>query len=52
MLRPVPVKDLAGVELGSREPVFDITISAAKKSTFSRLTQKRDGQGVLSAGIL
>src|SRR5699024_3665450 len=33
------VKSVAGVELGSREPVFDITISAAKKSAFSRLTQ-------------
>ena len=51
MLRPVPVKDLAGVELGSREPVFDITISAAKKSTFSRLTQNETAKECYQLGF-
>ena len=30
---------VGGVELGSHEPVFDIVVSAEKKSTFSRLSQ-------------
>ena len=51
MLRPVPVKDLAGVELGSREPVFDITISAAKKSTFSRMTQNETAKECYQLGF-
>ena len=38
-LRPQPVREVGGVELGSREPIFDIVVSAAKKSTFSRLSQ-------------
>ena len=38
-LRPQPGGNVGGVELGSREPVFDIVISAAKKSTYSRLSQ-------------
>ena len=50
-LRPAPVKSLAGVELGSREPVFDITISAAKKSAFSRLTQNETAKECYQLGF-
>ena len=39
MLRGVPGGVVGGVQLGDHEPVFDITVSAAKKSTFSRLSQ-------------
>lgn len=39
MLRPRPSQTLAGVELARSAPVFDILVSAAKKSTFSRLEQ-------------
>ena len=49
--RPAPVKSLAGVELGSREPVFDITISAAKKSAFSRLTQNETAKECYQLGF-
>lgn len=38
-LRARPDQTLAGVELASRVPVFDILVSAAKKSSFSRLEQ-------------
>lgn len=38
-LRARPAQTLAGVELASRVPVFDILVSAAKKSSFSRLEQ-------------
>ena len=50
-LRAAPVKNLAGVELGSREPVFDITISAAKKSAFSRLTQNETAKECYQLGF-
>ena len=50
-LRAAPVKNLAGVELGSREPVFDITISAAKKSTFSRMTQNETAKECYQLGF-
>ena len=50
-LRPAPVKSLAGVELGSQEPVFDITISAAKKSAFSRLTQNETAKECYQLGF-
>ena len=38
-LRAQPGGMVGGVELGAHEPVFDITVSAAKKSTFNRLSQ-------------
>ena len=50
-LRPTPVRDIAGVELGSREPVFDITISAARKSAFSRLTQNETAKECYQLGF-
>ena len=37
VLRAQPARVVGGVELGSHEPVFDIVVSAEKKSTFSRL---------------
>ena len=50
-LRPVPAASVGGVELGSREPVFDITISAAKKSTFSRLSQNETAKECYQLGF-
>ena len=50
-LRAVPAASVGGVELGSREPVFDITISAAKKSTFSRLTQNETAKECYQLGF-
>ena len=50
-LRPQPGKDLGGVELGSREPVFDIVVSAAKKSTFSRLSQNETAKECYQLGF-
>lgn len=50
-LRPAPARTVAGVELGSREPVFDITISAAKKSTFSRMTQNETAKECYQLGF-
>ena len=50
-LRPQPVEAVGGVELGSREPVFDITVSAAKKSTFSRLSQNETAKECYQMGF-
>ena len=50
-LRPQPVQAVGGVELGSREPVFDITVSAAKKSTFSRLSQNETAKECYQMGF-
>ena len=50
-LRPKPVEAVGGVELGSREPVFDITVSAAKKSTFSRLSQNETAKECYQMGF-
>ena len=50
-LRAMPAASVGGVELGSREPVFDITISAAKKSTFSRLTQNETAKECYQLGF-
>ena len=50
-LRPQPGGNVGGVELGSREPVFDITISAARKSAFSRLTQNETAKECYQLGF-
>ena len=50
-LRPQPVREVGGVELGSREPVFDIVVSAAKKSTFSRLSQNETAKECYQLGF-
>ena len=50
-LRPQPVHEVGGVELGSREPVFDIVVSAAKKSTFSRLSQNETAKECYQLGF-
>ena len=42
---------VGGVELGSREPVFDIVVSAAKKSTFSRLSQNETAKECYQLGF-
>ena len=51
MLRPQPVESVGGVELGAHEPVFDITVSAAKKSTFSRLSQNETAKECYQLGF-
>ena len=40
-----------GVELAGHEPVFDIVVSAAKKSTFSRLTQNETAKECYQLGF-
>ena len=50
-LRAVPGSSVGGVELGSREPVFDIVVSAAKKSTFSRLSQNETAKECYQLGF-
>lgn len=50
-LRADPVQMIGGVELGGREPVFDITISAAKKSTFSKLSQNETAKECYQLGF-
>ena len=50
-LRAQPGRTLAGVELGSREPIFDIVVSAEKKSTFSRLSQNETAKECYRLGF-
>ena len=50
-LRPQPVGIVGGVELGAHEPVFDITVSAAKKSTFNRLSQNETAKECYQLGF-
>ena len=50
-LRARPAKVVGGVELGSREPVFDIVVSAEKKSTFSRLSQNETAKECYQLGF-
>ena len=50
-LRPQPVASVGGVELGSREPIFDIVVSAEKKSTFSRLSQNETAKECYQLGF-
>ena len=50
-LRACPMGLMGGVELGSREPVFDIVVSAEKKSTFSRLSQNETAKECYQLGF-
>ena len=50
-LRARPGGMVGGVELGDHEPVFDITVSAAKKSTFSRLSQNETAKECYQLGF-
>ena len=50
-LRGVPGGVVGGVQLGDHEPVFDITVSAAKKSTFSRLSQNETAKECYQMGF-
>ena len=50
-LRARPMGLMGGVELGSREPVFDIVVSAEKKSTFSRLSQNETAKECYQMGL-
>jgi len=38
-IRPQPQGSDFGIDLGEREPIFDVTVSASKKSTYSRMSQ-------------
>ena len=51
MLRGVPGGVVGGVQLGDHEPVFDITVSAAKKSTFSRLSKNETAKECYQLGF-
>ena len=51
MLQPQPGGMVGGVQLGDHEPVFDITVSAAKKSTFSRLSQNETAKECYQMGF-
>ena len=50
-LRAQALPSVGGVELGSREPVFDIVVSAEKKSTFSRLSQNETAKECYQLGF-
>ena len=50
-LRAQALPGVGGVELGSREPVFDIVVSAEKKSTFSRLAQNETAKECYQLGF-
>ena len=50
-LQPKPGGMVGGVQLGNREPVFDITVTAAKKSTFSRLSQNETAKECYQMGL-
>jgi hypothetical protein len=50
-LRAQPMGSIGGVMLGGREPVFDITVSAAKKSTFSKLSQNETAKECYQLGF-
>ena len=50
-LRSQALPSVGGVELGSREPVFDIVVSAEKKSTFSRLSQNETAKECYQLGF-
>lgn len=50
-LRSVPGKSVGGVVLGDREPIFDIVVNAAKKSTFSRLSQNETAKECYRLGF-
>ena len=51
VLRAQPARVVGGVELGSHEPVFDIVVSAEKKSTFSRLSQNETAKECYQLGF-
>ena len=51
VLRAQALPGVGGVELGSREPVFDIVVSAEKKSTFSRLSQNETAKECYQLGF-
>ena len=51
MLQAQPGGMVGGVQLGDHEPVFDITVTAAKKSTFSRLSQNETAKECYQMGF-
>ena len=50
-LRAQALPGVGGVELCSREPIFDIVVSAEKKSTFSRLSQNETAKECYQLGF-
>ena len=50
-LQAQPGGMVGGVQLGDHEPVFDITVTAAKKSTFSRLSQNETAKECYQLGF-
>ena len=51
VLQAQPGGMVGGVQLGDHEPVFDITVTAAKKSTFSRLSQNETAKECYQLGF-
>ncbi len=52
MLQPQPVDMIGGVELGSHEPVFDITVIGGQEEHLQPPFSERDGERVLPDGLL
>lgn len=50
-LQPRPLGMAFGMDLGVRSPEFDIRVAAAKKSTFSRLSQNETAQQLYRMGM-
>lgn len=50
-IKPQMQGNLAGINLGSRMPVFDIKITAARKSTFSRISQNELAKEMYGMGF-
>jgi flagellar motor protein MotB len=54
-MRAIPQGEDFGVDLGEKQPVFDVSVAAAKKSTYSRMSQNElalqfYGQGFFAPG--
>ena len=50
-LRPRPIGTMFGMDMGMHNPEFDIKVTAAKKSTFSRLSQNELAQQLYRLGM-
>ena len=51
VLRPRPLEPAFGMDMGLRSPEFDVLVTAAKKSTFSRLSQNETAQQLYRLGM-
>ena len=51
LLQPVGLGNAFGCELGSRVPVFDVSVKAHKQNTFSRASQNNDALNFYKLGF-